>query len=46
MSKPFRDEKLAMILLCQLHGYMLTVCRTSFPDINGHVENSSLDTTH
>ena len=46
MGKAFGDEELPVVLLCQLHGYMLTVCRRAFADIHRHIEHSAPNAAH
>ena len=45
MRKAFGNKYLAMILLRQFHGYVLTVGRTVLTDIDCHIQHDTLDTT-
>ena len=44
MRKTTRNEELAMVVLSQLYGDMLAVCRTTLADIDSDVKHSTFDT--
>ena len=46
MSEPSGHEKLAMVILTQFNGYMLTISWTSFANIHGYVKDTSFHATH
>ena len=46
MCEPARDEKLALVLLAQLHHHVLAERRTRLADVHSHIEHLSLDHTH
>ena len=46
MSEPLPHEELEMIFLRQLYGYMLTVGRRTFSDINGYIAYSPFHYTY
>ena len=46
MRKPFRDKELPVVVLGQFNGYMLSVCRRSFPNINGNIQHFTPYTSH
>ena len=39
-------EELAVVVLCQFDGYVLSVCRTALADVNGYIEHCTLDAAH
>ena len=46
MSKTLRNKELTMIIFCQFHSHMLTVCRRTLADIHGNIQHSTLHTSH
>ena len=46
MSKALRNKELAMIILCQFHSHMLTVCWRPFADIHSNIQHSTLHASH
>lgn len=46
MRKTLRNKELTMIILCQFHRHMLTVCRRSLADIHGNIQHSTLHTSY
>ena len=46
MGEAFGNKELPVVILCQLHCDMLTVCRTTLTDIHCDIEDGSLDTAH
>ena len=41
VSKAFRDEELPVIILRQLYGHVLAVCRRTFAYVNGDIQHFS-----
>ena len=39
-------EELQMVVLCQFHSHMLSVCRGAFADVNSDVEYRAVDAAH
>ena len=46
MGKAFGNKELPMVILCQFHCDMLTVCRTTLTDIHCNIKDGSFDTTN
>ena len=46
MRKTLRNKELAMIILCQFHRHMLTVCRRTLSDIHGNIQHPTLHASH
>ena len=46
MGKALGNEKLTVIILCQLNSYMLAISRRAFTDIDCHIQNCALDTAN
>ena len=46
MGKAFGDEELAVVVLGEFHGYMLSEGGRADADIDGYVENGTAHTTY
>ena len=46
VSEATRNEELPMVVFGQFYGYMLTVCRTAFSDVNGYIQNCTFYATN
>ena len=46
MGEAFGNKELPVVILCQFHCDMLTVCRTTLTDIHCDIEDGSFDTAH
>ena len=41
VGETFRNEELPVVVLCQLYGHVLSVCRRAFAYVNGNVQHFS-----
>ena len=46
MGEATGDEELAVVVLAELYGYMLTIGGRSLADVDNDIEHPALDTTH
>ena len=46
MRKTLRNKELTMVIFCQFHRHMLTVCRRTLTDIHGNIQHSTLHASH